>query len=141
MLHDGVQWVLTGPHVEGAIRVNHVQNRLFAILTAAVIGARATAAMAQERLEIVATTGMIADAAREVGGDLVRGVGTDGSGRRPACLSPDPQRYRRDRQCADLVLWHGLYLEAQMEDFLLELGETRPLSPSQMIAAQPADFP
>jgi manganese/zinc/iron transport system substrate-binding protein len=27
--------------------------------------------MAQERLEIVATTGMIADAAREVGGDLV----------------------------------------------------------------------
>jgi manganese/zinc/iron transport system substrate-binding protein len=52
--------------------VHHSINRLFAILTAAVIALGATAAMAQERLEIVATTGMIADAAREVGGDLVR---------------------------------------------------------------------
>jgi hypothetical protein len=51
--------------------VHHVQNRLFAILTAAVIALGATAAMAQERLDVVATTGMIADAAREVGGDLV----------------------------------------------------------------------
>jgi manganese/zinc/iron transport system substrate-binding protein len=52
--------------------VHHVHQSIFAILTAAVIALGATAAMAQERLEIVATTGMIADAAREVGGDLVR---------------------------------------------------------------------
>jgi ABC-type Zn uptake system ZnuABC Zn-binding protein ZnuA len=37
-----------------------------------VLSVFATAASAQERLDVVATTGMIADAAREVGGDLVR---------------------------------------------------------------------
>jgi manganese/zinc/iron transport system substrate-binding protein len=48
----------------------------------------------------------------------------------------DPHAYRQTRSdivataSADLVLWHGLYLEAQMEEFLLELGETRPWSPS-----------
>jgi manganese/zinc/iron transport system substrate-binding protein len=111
--------------------VHHVQNRLFAILTAAVIALGATAAMAQERLEIVATTGMIADAAREVGGDLVQVSALMGPG-------VDPHAYRQTRSdivataSADLVLWHGLYLEAQMEDFLLELGRTRPWSPSQM---------
>jgi hypothetical protein len=86
----------------------------------------ATAAMAQDRLEIVATTGMIADA--------VRGKWAATSCRyphswvrawtrmpiaRPAAISSRPP--------ADLVLWHGLYLEAQMEDFLLELGRTRPV--------------
>jgi manganese/zinc/iron transport system substrate-binding protein len=106
--------------------VHHVQNRLFAILTAAVIALGATAAMAQERLEIVATTGMIADAAREVGGDLVQVSALMGPG-------VDPHAYRQTRSdivataSADLVLWHGLYLEAQMEDFLLELGRTRPV--------------
>jgi manganese/zinc/iron transport system substrate-binding protein len=28
---------------------------------------------------------------------------------------------------ADLVLWHGLYLEAQMEEFMRELGERKPV--------------
>jgi manganese/zinc/iron transport system substrate-binding protein len=60
----------------------------------------------------------------------------------------DPHAYRQTRSdivataSADLVLWHGLYLEAQMEDFLLELGETRPVvAVADAIAAQPADFP
>jgi manganese/zinc/iron transport system substrate-binding protein len=45
----------------------------------------------------------------------------------------DPHAYRQTRSDivrtanADLVLWHGLYLEAQMEEFLIELGETRPV--------------
>jgi manganese/zinc/iron transport system substrate-binding protein len=74
--------------------VHHVQNRLFAILTAAVIALGATAAMAQERLEIVATTGMIADAAREVGGDLVQVSALMGPG-------VDPHAYRQTR--SDIV--------------------------------------
>jgi manganese/zinc/iron transport system substrate-binding protein len=45
----------------------------------------------------------------------------------------DPHAYRQTRSDivatanADLVLWHGLYLEAQMEDFLLELGRNPPV--------------
>lgn len=83
-------------------------------------------AIAQERLSVVTTTGMIADAVREVGGELVEVTALMGPG-------VDPHAYRQTRSDivamadADLVLWHGLYLEAQLEDFLLELGETRPV--------------
>ncbi|MDZ7709062.1 MAG: zinc ABC transporter substrate-binding protein [Roseovarius sp.] len=77
-------------------------------------------------LEIVATTGMIADAARAIGGDHVRVQALMGPG-------IDPHSYRQTRTDiaaltrADLVLWNGLYLEAQMEDFLLRLGERQPV--------------
>jgi manganese/zinc/iron transport system substrate-binding protein len=77
-------------------------------------------------LQVVATTGMIADAARQVGGAGVEVVGLMGPG-------VDPHAYRPTRSDiatltrADLVLWHGLYLEAQMEDFLLGLAARRPV--------------
>ena len=79
------------------------------------------AAQAAERVSVVATTGMIADAARQVGGAHVEVRGLMGPG-------VDPHAYRQTRTDilaatrADLVLWHGLYLEAQMEEFLLKLG-------------------
>lgn len=76
------------------------------------------------RLKVVATTGMIADAARAVGGTHVKVKALMGPG-------VDPHAYRQTRtdilalSRADLVLWHGLYLEAQMEEFLLRLAETK----------------
>jgi len=82
----------------------------------------ATGAWAQERLDIVATTGMIGDAARQIGGDLVDVRALMGPG-------VDPHAYRQTRSDivamanADLVLWHGLFLEAQMEDFMHGLEE------------------
>lgn len=91
-------------------------------LAAAIIVAAVGPLSATERLTVVATTGMIADAARQVGGDLVDVEALMGPG-------VDPHSYRQTRTDivamtrADLVLWHGLYLEAQLEDFLLELGE------------------
>jgi manganese/zinc/iron transport system substrate-binding protein len=83
------------------------------------------AAMAQAGpLSVVATTGMVADAARQVGGDVVSVTALMGPG-------IDPHAYRQTRSDivamtrADLVLWHGLYLEAQLERFLLDLGRSR----------------
>ncbi|WP_425040184.1 metal ABC transporter solute-binding protein, Zn/Mn family [Primorskyibacter sp. S187A] len=79
---------------------------------------------ASGQLEVVATTGMIADTARQIGGDLVNVTALMGPG-------VDPHSYRQTRSDivamsrADLVLWHGLYLEAQLEDFLLDLGRKR----------------
>ncbi|MBK1636254.1 metal ABC transporter solute-binding protein, Zn/Mn family [Rhodovulum adriaticum] len=87
------------------------------------MGLTATAASAADRLGVVATTGMIADAARTVGGDLVEVRALMGPG-------VDPHSYRQTRTDivalarADLVLWHGLYLEAQMEELLHDLAET-----------------
>jgi manganese/zinc/iron transport system substrate-binding protein len=78
------------------------------------------AAKAQDVLQVVATTGMIADAARIIGGNLVEVRALMGPG-------IDPHAYRQTRTDivamaqADLVLWHGLYLEAQMQEFLLTL--------------------
>ncbi len=71
-------------------------------------------ARADEPLKVVATTSMIADAARVIGGDDVDVHALMGPG-------IDPHSYRQTRSDiaaaarADLVLRHGLYLEAQME--------------------------
>jgi len=81
-------------------------------------------ALAQDQLSVVATTGMIADATRQVGGDRVTVRALMGPG-------VDPHAYRQTRSDiaamagADLVLWHGLYLEAQLEEFLADMARSR----------------
>ncbi|MBN2760078.1 MAG: zinc ABC transporter substrate-binding protein [Rhodobacteraceae bacterium] len=91
--------------------------------SAALVALTALPAAAQERLDVVATTGMIADTARAIGGNLVDLRALMGPG-------VDPHAFRQTRTDivalaqADLVLWNGLFLEAQMEDFLLDLAET-----------------
>ncbi|WJY22525.1 zinc ABC transporter substrate-binding protein [Fontisubflavum oceani] len=96
------------------------------LTAAATVLALSGAAMAQDRMTIVATTGMVADAARVVGGDLVEVQALMGPG-------VDPHAYRQTRSDivamtrADLVLWHGLFLEAQMEDFFADLSQNRPV--------------
>ncbi|MGJ7456324.1 metal ABC transporter solute-binding protein, Zn/Mn family [Halomonas sp. RA08-2] len=87
-------------------------------------------ALAEEgrRLQLVATTGMVADVLREVGGDRVEVRGLMGPG-------VDPHLYRQTRSDitamtrADAVFWNGLYLEAQLESFLERLGERQPVIP------------
>jgi manganese/zinc/iron transport system substrate-binding protein len=83
-------------------------------------------ASAADKLAVVATTGMIADAAIRIGGDAVEVKALMGPG-------VDPHGYRQTRSDivamtkADLILWHGLYLEAQMEEFFQKLAKTRPV--------------
>jgi manganese/zinc/iron transport system substrate-binding protein len=94
------------------------------LLIAGVLLALPFTAWAQDPLKVVATTGMIADAARQVGGDEVEVKGLMGPG-------VDPHAYRQTRSDivamtrADLILWHGLYLEAQMEGFFHDLERKR----------------
>ncbi len=86
--------------------------------------ATAPALRAAGVLDVVATTGMIADGVRRVGGDAVTVRALMGPG-------VDPHGYRQTRSDivamtrADLTLWHGLFLEAQMERFFEELGGQR----------------
>lgn len=76
--------------------------------------------------QVVTTTAMIADAARQVGGERIAVRALMGAG-------VDPHGYRQTRSDiallsrADLVLWHGLYLEAQMESFLEALAKRKPV--------------
>ncbi|CUH78508.1 metal ABC transporter solute-binding protein, Zn/Mn family [Tropicibacter naphthalenivorans] len=81
---------------------------------------------AQAPLNVVATTGMIADAVRNIAGDLAQVTALMGPG-------VDPHSYRQTRSDiaamtrADLVLWNGLYLEAQLEEFLHTLARRVPV--------------
>lgn len=85
-------------------------------------------ALAEAPLNVVATTGMIADATRQIGGDAVVVKALMGPG-------VDPHSYRQTRSDivamtrADVTLWHGLYLEAQMEDFFHKLARQRQVFP------------
>ncbi len=97
-----------------------------AALALAALMAAPCAASASEPLQIVATTGMVADAVREVGGDRVEVSALMGPG-------VDPHGYRQTSSDialmarADAVAWHDLYLEAQLEDFLGQLARQRPV--------------
>jgi len=92
----------------------------------AALAAAPSGVLAAAPLNVVATTGMIADGAARIGGDAVTVTGLLGAG-------VDPHSYRQTRSDivamtrSDLMLWHGLYLEAQMEDFMLRLGNRQPV--------------
>jgi manganese/zinc/iron transport system substrate-binding protein len=100
---------------------------LAAALTLAAAGAAAVdpaPAQAPKKLDVVATTGMIADAVRQVGGERVNVEALMGPG-------VDPHLYRQTRTDivrmtrADVVVWHGLYLEAQLEEFFTGLAKRK----------------
>ncbi|WP_341364860.1 zinc ABC transporter substrate-binding protein [Thalassospira sp. SN3W] len=100
--------------------------RNFGFALAAVCGfvAVSVTAASAKPIDVVATTSMIADAARQVAGDRAKVTALMGPG-------VDPHSYRQTRSDiaamarADLVLWHGLYLEAQLEEFFLDLEKRR----------------
>ncbi|MEO1104760.1 MAG: zinc ABC transporter substrate-binding protein [Pseudomonadota bacterium] len=102
-----------------------MRKSVFAAALAAAIGFAQTA-QAAEPVDVVATTGMIADAAEVVGGEHVNVRALMGPG-------VDPHAYRQTRSDiaaatrADLVLRHGLYLEAQMEAFFEGLSRNVPV--------------
>jgi manganese/zinc/iron transport system substrate-binding protein len=79
---------------------------------------------ASDALTIIATTSMIADMVREIGGEYVSVRALMGAG-------VDPHAYRQTRSDivamtqADLVFAHGLFLEAQMETFLKDLSASK----------------
>ena len=106
-----------------------LERRLAAALAAVVMlltGGLHSATAQPAPLTVVATTGMIADAVRQVGGDRVEVAALMGPG-------VDPHLYRQTRSDiaamarADAVFWHGLYLEAQLEAFFVDLAQRKPV--------------
>lgn len=93
---------------------------------AALLFAASFSVPVQAQVKVVATTGMIADAARHVGGEHVTVKGLMGPG-------VDPHLYRasqgdvRALAEADLILYHGLSLEGRMEEILANMARTKPV--------------
>lgn len=100
------------------------RSLLIGLSSLVLVGGRGAHAQSVKKLEIVATTGMIADAVTQVGGDRIAVSALMGPG-------VDPHTYRQTRSDiaamtrADAVFWHGLYLEAQLEEFLGTLAKRR----------------
>ena len=69
------------------------------------------------KLQVVATTSIIADVARELGGDRVQVTGLMGPGIDPHLYKASEGDVQR-LAGADLVLYNGLHLEAKMADVL-----------------------
>ena len=74
-------------------------------------------------VKILATTGMIADAARAVGGDHVEVDCLMGPGVDPHLYVPTPRDSSRI-QSADLVLYNGLHLEGKMTDVFADRAKS-----------------
>lgn len=81
--------------------------------------------VAGRTINVVATTGMVADAVRNVGGDRVDVTGLMGPG-------VDPHLYRPTAsdvsalENADIIFYNGLELEGRMTDIFVRLAASRP---------------
>jgi manganese/zinc/iron transport system substrate-binding protein len=76
------------------------------------------------RPRVVATTGMIADAAREIAGDAAEVTALMGPGVDPHLYKASPGDIRA-LELADLVLYNGLHLEGKLADVLERLGRSK----------------
>lgn len=81
---------------------------------------------ANGKISVVATTGMIANAAEVIGGDRINVVGLMGPG-------VDPHLYKATAgdvnrlQSADLIIFNGLHLESRMSEVLKQIADQRPV--------------
>jgi manganese/zinc/iron transport system substrate-binding protein len=99
-----------------------------ALVMAACGGAAEASDGGEEKLQIVTTTGQIGDIARHVGGEFVDVTALMGPGVDPhlyVASEGDVDRLVK----ADVILYNGLFLEAQMADVLRQIGERKPAIP------------
>ncbi len=75
-------------------------------------------------LKVVATTGMIADAARNVAGERAQVTALMGEGVDPHLYKASPADARLMSE-ADLILYNGLHLEGKMGDALVKLARRK----------------
>jgi len=119
-----------GSERSGVTRAARTVARVLAsgILLAGCAGGGDGAARGGGPVRVTATTGMVADAARVVGGAHVEVTGLMGPG-------VDPHLYKASQGDlaalggADLILYNGLLLEGKMGDLLVKMSRDRPTVP------------
>lgn len=75
-------------------------------------------------LTVVATTGMIADVARQIGGERVKVIALMGEGVDPHTYKATPGDVRQMSD-ADIIFYNGLHLEGRMTDVMVKLASRR----------------
>ncbi|MBL8874253.1 MAG: zinc ABC transporter substrate-binding protein [Phycisphaerae bacterium] len=97
---------------------------LFTLLALVAGALGAAPAEPQPPLKVIATTGMIADVAREVGGGHVRVTALMGEGVDPHLYKASPGDVRAMSD-SDVVLYNGLHLEGRMADVIVKMAGRR----------------
>lgn len=102
------------------------------------------AANARPPVKVVATIGMIADVAKEVGKDHVRVSSLMGEGVDPHLYKASPGDVRAMSD-ADIVLYNGLHLEGRMADVIVKMAGRRTVaqvtdSIDQKLLREPPEF-
>ncbi|MBA3348635.1 MAG: zinc ABC transporter substrate-binding protein [Actinobacteria bacterium] len=101
---------------------------LLALVTVAGCGpvaATTQPSLAGETIQVVATTGMVADAVEHVGAGRVEVEGLMGPGIDPHLYKASEGDLRRLER-ADVIFYSGLHLEAKLADVLERIGDQRP---------------
>ncbi|MFN8466105.1 MAG: zinc ABC transporter substrate-binding protein [Caldilineaceae bacterium] len=121
--------------IQGRLRQLTQTAIVMALLAASVFvmaacggAAEASGSGGADKLQIVTTTGQIGDIARHVGGEFVEVTALMGPGVDPhlyVASEGDVDRLVK----ADVILYNGLFLEAQMADVLRQIGERKPAIP------------
>lgn len=80
------------------------------------------------KLKVVATIGMIADVAQNIGGDLIEVKGLMGPGVDPHLYKATPSDIEALRS-ADVIFYGGLHLESKMGELFEEMAKSRTVVP------------
>lgn len=99
---------------------------LLTLLLAACGGGDTDTAVTDGTLNIVTTIGMITDIVQRVGGEHVSVQGLLGPGTDPHLYVASASDVDRLQE-ADIIFYNGLFLEAQMESILEQIGERKPV--------------
>jgi manganese/zinc/iron transport system substrate-binding protein len=90
------------------------------------LATQSSAPLAERAVRVVATTGMVADLAANVGGERVEARALMGAGVDPHLFKAS-ERTLRTMERADLVLYNGLHLEGGLAYVLEQMGERQPV--------------
>lgn len=101
---------------------------LVGLLAAACGGSESANETDNGKLNIVATIGQVTNITQEVGGDHVEVIGLMGPGTDPHLYVASASDVDK-LQNADIIFYNGLFLEAQMEEILEQIGENKPAIP------------
>ena len=100
----------------------NLKNKIISLLSALFL--LSSSVYSAEKLKVVATTGMLADAVKNIVGDKLLVTGLMGQGVDPHLYKASPQDLR-SLLAANLVIYNGLHLEGRMGEILEKLGEKK----------------